>query len=371
MSLPRLRLSELGSDPVSVLRLVNHFDRIDETADDPVELVRASAVVAECPVEARWGAGTVIRYDAGGHQMPTVESDPASSPAARVRLERPGPPNPLDAIIVDRLRRLLDRRVATPHLGDPALVEIVISSTQDRADRARAIRLLGLDETRDIRVLAVSSDSPDALRMVTEVLAGERIRIAHLGGTVAVLYQGSAAARPLSDALEAQISAAYPTPLATDAGPGPWIGIGSGTGIFSAPKSWQEALRALRFASSTGYGRRAIAYERLSVLELLAELPLDRVLQNRDVVRINEIAGAASGALEVSTAEAFCVFGSLRRTAEELHVHHSTVANRLAHLAERMGWDFDDPMDRFMATLVLMVRRISLSARTLEEHDAP
>ena len=38
---------------------------------------------------------------------------------------------------------------------------------------------------------------------------------------------------------------------------------------------------------------------------------------------------------------------------------------------EQMGWDFDDPMDRFMATLVLMVRRISLSAAALAEADSP
>ena len=114
-----------------------------------------------------------------------------------------------------------------------------------------------------------------------------------------------------------------------------------------------------------------IAYERLSVLELLADLPLDRVLRNPDVQRVNEFAATAAGALEVSTVEAFFVFGSLRRTAEELHVHHSTVASRLANLTARMGWDFDDPMDRFMATLVFMVRRIALSTTELADDDVP
>jgi hypothetical protein len=69
--------------------------------------------------------------------------------------------------------------------------------------------------------------------------------------------------------------------------------------------------------------------------------------------------------LQVETAEAFCVFGSLRRTAEELHLHHSTVAARLARIEAELGWDLDDPLDRFSATLVLMVRRIALSSAEL------
>ena len=150
---------------------------------------------------------------------------------------------------------------------------------------------------------------------------------------------------------------------------GPWVGIGSGGNVFGASTSWHEALRALRFASSTGYGRRAVAYERLSSLELLADLPMDRVRRNRDVARINEIASSPTGALEVQTMEAFFVFGSLRRTAAELHVHHSTVAARLAHVQAQMGWDLDDPMDRFLATLVLMVRRIALSSAELADAD--
>jgi hypothetical protein len=327
-------------------------------------------MLAECPVSVKPDGGPAISYDAAGQPVP-VPAD--VDPPVDVWLHREGAPHTLDTVIVDRLRRILSRRAAVgaPHLGDPALVEIVISAKEDRAHRGRAIRLLGFDESRDIRVLAVSTDSPTTLRLVLDSLSGERVRSATLGRTAAVLYQGAAEARPLSETLEAAIATAFPTPLAVGATRGPWVGIGSRTGIFSAAHSWDEALGALRFASSTGYGRHVIAYERLSALELLADLPPEQVRGNRDIARINEIAASAGGALDVSTVEAFCVFGSLRRTAEELHVHHSTVASRLTHVAEQMGWDFDDPMDRFMATLVLMVRRISLSAATLAEDDLP
>ncbi len=338
-------LDALGDDPASVLVIVNHFDRLEGSA--PERLIAAATHLTGCPVDVQW-----------------TDGQPA------VSINRDGPAHPLDAVVVDRLRRAL-RPVDPLHLADPALVEVVISAKEQPADRGRAIRLLGLDEARDLVVLAVSTHMPrETLRLVESVLPG-RYSSATIGHTIAVLCQGVAETRALTEVLEQTIAAAHPAPMATGADRGPWIGIGCSVGVFAASESWRQALRALRFASSTGYGRRAIAYERLSVLELLADLAPEQVLANRDIARINEIAATPSGAVEVGAVEAFCVFGSLRRTAEELHVHHSTVAARLAHVAEQMGWDFDDPMDRFMATLVLMVRRISLSAAALAEADSP
>lgn len=94
------------------------------------------------------------------------------------------------------------------------------------ADLVRAARLLGFDESRDVRVLAVSTDSPDAVAAVLGVLGGERVRTATMGTTVAVLHQGARDGRSLSDALEDAIGAAFPVP---GSGRGPWVGIGSAT----------------------------------------------------------------------------------------------------------------------------------------------
>ncbi|MUL63354.1 PucR protein [Mycobacterium sp. CBMA 234] len=338
-----LRLAELGSDPESVLRLVRFFDGLDATGVDAV--LRAAEEVAGCPVRVRW-AGLV----------------------REVWLDRDGPGHPLDGVLLDRVRHTLgtvSSRVP-PSFGDPALVEVVLSSRERAEDRARAIRLLGLDETRDVRVLAVSAQSsPEALRVITSVLSSVSIRTADLGTATAVLCQGATNARALSDELDQAIIAAFPAPLPVGADRGPWVGIGAAGRVFAAPTSWEQALRALRFASSTGFGRRAVAYERLSALELLAELPPDATRGNHALTRINEIAATPTGRLQVETAEAYCVFGSLRRTAEELHVHHSTVAARLAHIESQLGWDMDDPLDRFSATLVLMIRRIALSSAEL------
>lgn len=88
--------------------------------------------------------------------------------------------------------------------------------------------------------------------------------------------------------------------------------------MLAAATSWEQARRALRFASSTWFGRRVIAFDRLGSLDLLADLPVQRLLGTRDVMRVNEFAATETGKAAVDTLEAFCVFGSLRRTAAEL-----------------------------------------------------
>lgn len=372
MSAPRL--SALGADPESMLTLVTYFDELNESAANAEAVVRFAALLAECPVGSRWASGAVVRFDGAGradHEGAAPSEPPPEDNEPAVWLERSGPAHPLDPVLLDRLRHAL-RAVTTrvgvaPRIGDPALLEVVLSGKERLEDRARAIRLLGLDENRELRVVAVSAYSPpDALRVILRELRGMAVRSATIGNATAVVCQGAHDTRAISDTLDAAIVKEFPAPLSAGSGRGPWVGIGAGGGVFAAPASWEQALRALRFASSTGYGRRAVAYERLSSLEILTELPLDRTQRNPTLARINEIAATAAGAIQISTVEAFCVFGSLRRTADELHVHHSTVAARLARVEAQMGWDLDDPMDRFSATLVLMVRRIALSSAELD-----
>lgn len=372
MSHEQLRMSELRSDSVSVLRIISYFDELGESAANADTVVRSAALLAECPVGARWSSGTVIRYDALGD--PLDESIPVESVRREpeVWLERGGAERPLDSVLLDRLRHTL--RVAAarsgatdgPRLGDPALLEVVLSDKERREDRLRAVGLLGLDPAREIRVLAVSSaSSAPAVELISRTCSGRMVHSVAVGNLTALLLQDGADGRALADRLHAAIVAEHPRPTNPSGDRGPWVGIGERLSVYAAPTSWKQARRALRFASSTGYGRRAVAYGRLSSLELLAELPLERILHDRDVARINAIAASATGAQEVATLEAFCVFGSLRRTAAELHVHHSTVAARLARLESEMGWDLDDSMDRFMATLVLMIRRMALSSTDL------
>ncbi|MGW2665184.1 PucR family transcriptional regulator [Nocardia tengchongensis] len=459
------RLSELGDDAAAVLRIIAYFDAFDESAANADTVIRAAALLAECPAGATWPAGPTIRYDAAGRLLPAQPAPPApAGPDPVVWLERPallgeehqllpdqrerqvlsdrdvrwtasdqrgqaGPdqrarrarpdrptqigqvgvqpaasaPHPLDDVVLDRLRHCLRvvsaRQVANPlRMDDPALLEVVLSEKERREDRVRAMRLLGLDPGRATRVLGVAGPgAAEAVRIIGEHVPVSRQAV--IGSITAVLVQdfgppgvmtdgragsgsgGSGAAgtagetaavgpgrpsmvdRGLSDTLNAAVVQAFPASQAGAAGP--WIGVGERLPAYAAATSWEQARRALRFASSTWHGRRVIAFERLGALELLADLPVQRLLGTADVMRISEFAATEAGALAVDTLEAFCVFGTLRRTATELHLHHSTVAARIAQVEAVMGWDVDDALDRFTATLVLFVRRMALSSAQL------
>ncbi|MFE2954809.1 PucR family transcriptional regulator [Nocardia tengchongensis] len=471
------RLSELGDDAAAVLRIIAYFDAFDESAANADTVIRAAALLAECPAGATWPAGPTIRYDAAGRLLPAQPTGPdpvgpdptvwlerptlpgdqhltlpdqvarqvlpgAGGRGTSERSGRPGPegvqpwgaaPHPLDDVVLDRLRHCLRvvsaRQVANPlRMDDPALLEVVLSEKERREDRVRAMRLLGLDPGRATRVLAVAGPgAAEAVRIIGEHVPIQRHAV--IGATTAVLVQdlapfdgresvaaqghrsASAAAtrtvadnaasagrtpgatgiarpagsgggagmldgvgaagpgrpsmvdRGLSDTLNAAVVQAFP---ASQAGAvGPWIGVGERLPAYAAATSWEQARRALRFASSTWHGRRVIAFERLGALELLADLPVQRLLGTADVMRISEFAATEAGALAVDTLEAFCVFGTLRRTATELHLHHSTVAARITQVEAVMGWDVDDALDRFTATLVLFVRRMALSSAQL------
>ncbi|NKY42186.1 PucR family transcriptional regulator [Nocardia cerradoensis] len=363
---PRLR--ELGADPAAVLRLIRYFDGFDESDSNADTVVRAAALLAECPAAASWPSGTVIRYDAAGRPLPAVMPPPEATGEPAVWLERTGAAHALDAVLVDRLRHCLrvvavrGSAAAPTGLDDPALLEVVLSEKQRREDRVRAMRLLGIDPAQPTRVLAVSG--PGAAEAVRIIGArGRVVRSAVIGATTAVLIQDRETCRELSDVLNSAVVQEFPASR-RGAG-GPWVGMGERLPAYAAATSWEQARRALRFASSTWHGRRVVAYERLGSLALLGELPVQRLLGTSDVLRVNAFAATEAGALAVDTLEAFCVFGSLRRTAAELHLHHSTVAARIAQVEAVMGWDVDEALDRFMATLALMVRRIALSSAEL------
>ncbi|MER5617141.1 helix-turn-helix domain-containing protein [Streptomyces sp. NPDC002215] len=363
-------MSELGADPASMMRIISYFDELGESAADADTVVRSAAVLAECSVGSRWPSGTVIRYGALGD--PLDGRDTHGGPMMQdleVWIERSGVDHALDPVLLDRLRhtlRMVDVTSASRadlRLGDPAMIEVILSDKERREDRVRAVELLGLDPGRDLRVLAIyAEDAGPVAELLERTCPARFVRSVTSGNLTVILMQAPFERRRLCDVLHAAIVAEHPASQRPSGGRGPWVGIGERVSVHAAPTSWIQARRALRFASSTVYGRRAVEFGRLGPLDLLADVPLERLLENRGVARINALAASASGAQDVDTLEAFCVYGSLRRTAAELHVHHSTVASRLTHVEAAMDWDLGDSIDRFTATLVLMLRRMALSS---------
>ena len=375
-----LRLSALDSDAEAAVRVIAYFDRLVERAATPGEVVRATAALAECVVG--WASSDspdspdagALRFAPNGAEVgaevpiqssasaPVDPSDSAST--ARVWLERPGTSAPLDDLVLERLAltaRLLGsarRRTPAPNLADPALVELVLAEREAREDRARAVHLLGLAAGLPVRVLAVRpapgrDPIAEAVALVSPARGPRTVRVAAIGEVAAVLLQPPAGADALPPVLRAVLAGQDNSSVAALGGAAPPL---------DARRSWHQAQLALRFAVPGTTDAAFIEHDALGTLALLAELPAQRLRTEPDVLALDALASTRAGALDVAALEAFCRTGSLRQAAAELHLHHSSVAARLARVEQAVGWRLDTPGDRFRARLAVVARLLAGSA---------
>ncbi|KUO20294.1 helix-turn-helix domain-containing protein [Streptomyces dysideae] len=91
-------------------------------------------------------------------------------------------------------------------------------------------------------------------------------------------------------------------------------------------------------------------------MALLAEVPQDTVRGNADVAAIARIADDSPEDLE--TLGTYCATGSLRRAADLLHLHHSSVARHLEQTGKTLGIDLTEPTGLLRARLALTAWRL-------------
>ena len=337
------RLSQLDSQAEGALRVVMFYDTLMRRRVDLPELARASAGLAECVTGIRLhGTGRTIRSSPDGRQAP-APPPPASTTATvpitldeeeigTVWLERPGPPGPLDDLLLDRLAIAAAAVVerygpARTTMADPALVELAISADSDQAARARALRLLGFAADLPVRVAAVRSQLP----------------LDQVGGLVCP-------ARPVKAAPLADVGVILATTLDPARFPS---GVRAGIAAADSPdRSWRQARTALRFTTPR---QPVVHYTDLGVLALLAQVPQDAARDNADVAAIARMAGNPE---DLETLDTYCATGSLRRAADLLHLHHSSVARRLDQLGKTLGIDLTEPTGLTRARLALTAWRL-------------
>ena len=98
------------------------------------------------------------------------------------------------------------------------------------------------------------------------------------------------------------------------------------------------------------------AFARISLaLVHRAEVPQDTARDNADVAAIARIAGNAE---DLETLDAYCATGSLRRAAELLHLHHSSIARRLEQIAKTLDIELTEPTGLIRARLALTAWRL-------------
>lgn len=425
-----LRLSALDADAATAVRVIAHFEALLGGALDPVTLTRSTAGLAGCAAGLELPDGRTVRFAPDGAALAgapgCVSGRVDLEPAGRVWLERPGVPGPFDELVLEWMAiaaRVLagrPRPARTPRAADPALVELVLSGREAVEDRARALRLLGLEPGTPLRVIAVAADTGAGTGTGTGTDAGVEavallgrgalrgtVRVARVGSLGAVLVQrrggtsggedapggegtsgGRGASGPAPDGTGTGTCTGTASPAAelraamrerardrsTARGPAPGtrVGIGSGADPLDAHTSWAQARSALRFAVA-GAPQEAVAdHDELGPLALLADIPVERLRAQADVRRLGRLGDPAHGERGGSAAgqarpggellaalAAFCRTGSLRQAAAELHLHHSSVAARLAHVEKELGWRLRDPQDRFRAQLALYALRLA------------
>jgi DNA-binding PucR family transcriptional regulator len=129
--------------------------------------------------------------------------------------------------------------------------------------------------------------------------------------------------------------------------------VRAGIGAAERPdRSWQEARTALRFTTPR---RPAVHYHDLGALALLAQVPQDVARDNADVAALALMADNPEG---LETLDAYCETGSLRRAADLLHLHHSSVARRLEQIGQGLGTDLTEPTGLMRARLALTAWRL-------------
>jgi hypothetical protein len=98
-----------------------------------------------------------------------------------------------------------------------------------------------------------------------------------------------------------------------------------------------------------------VHHDDLGALALLAEIPQDAARDNPDVAAIARMAATPE---DLETLDAYCTAGSLRRAADLLYLHHSSVARRLDQLGKTLGIDLTEPTGLTRARLALTAWRL-------------
>ena len=348
------KLSALDADAETAIRVIAYFDTLVERRATVVEVVRATAGLADCVVGVEVDGRPPLRHGADGKPATgsaAVTGEAAIGSSGRVWLERPDGPRPLDELVLERCAitiRVLEPPRHTPHLADPALVELVLSGREAPEDRARAVKLLGLAPDRPLRIAAVEcgpglDPGAEAVRLVARTGRHVPVRVGIVGRRAALVLQPPDAPG-LAEASSGR------------GGGDVRLGLGGVVDGLEAHASWQQAQQALRFTSAE---HRVVDFAELGATALLAEVPVELLRRDADVTALNALAATPSGRLDVAALEAFCVSGSLRKAAESLHLHHSSVAARLARAEDVLGWSLDTPHGRFRTMVALLARRLA------------
>jgi hypothetical protein len=226
---------------------------------------------------------------------------------------------------------------------------------------AEAVRRSGLRPGRPLVAVAARPQpggdvGPEALgETLARTLAGSGVsaRSTVIGRSAAVVAE----AGPGMDALLAA-AAQDLTRL------GVKIEMGAGTAgpATSLHASWRQAGQALLLRPVMAPGAPVTHFEELGVLHLLADIPTDDLARYPDVVRVAGLEASGAPVSDLDLLERYLATMSLRQTARQVLLHHTTVQYRLKRIEHQLGVDLQDPAARLRTQIAILLYRIERAA---------
>lgn len=323
-----VRLDALDPDAGAALRVIAYFDDLVAHGAGLPAIVRGAAILAACPaalvapgqqIRVRIGPGGVAGVP--GPRDPAWPWTPIAPDGGELWLERDGDPSPVDEMVLERAA---------------AAIASVRSSGGGRGAR----RSTAADV--DVSILIDPGASPEA-----RAAAAARRQ-----------WSPTTRVRAIASRAGVRLGAAE-----DPVGGGDRVGVGPSGPPDQLPASAAAARLALRLTADgtpADPGPRVVHAEDAGGLLVLAAAIGPTTPRHGDVVILDRLAADHPWLLPTLTATA--EQASLRGAAAVLHVHHSTLQERIGHADRLLGWTVGDPMGRLRLQLALALRRLHRTA---------
>ena len=327
-----VKLGVVDGEAAGALRVIDMFDRLVEERATAAAVVRAAAQLAGAAAGLHdAGRGITCRFDTEGRQIPGAASaagpraDVRGQPGSFVWLERSAQRGPLDALILERAARAVQALTRSPaHRSADEALRIACDPSASAEERRDAAARLGLSGP----VTVVVSDAPTL----------PAPHVTRLGPHCVAVLRG-------------------PVDLPGDVR----LGAAAAEDAEGLPRALEQARTALSLADRVGgAGPPQVDYADLGALAAVAEqVPPHAAKDVGDVRRLD--AALSKRPWAIDTLQAVLDRPSLRQAAASLHIHHSTLQERLAWLASQLGFGLARPGGRQRASAAVLLWRIGQS----------
>lgn len=307
--------------------------------------------------------------DVGDAEVVAASVDDAGGRIGACWLDQGEEPwRPIDELVVQRLSsaaainslRLRDERATRSRLDYAALEQLLSTPMTDEA-AAEALRRAGLRPGRALMALAARPQpggnvGPEALAQTLS----RSLEQAGLSSRSSVIGRSAAIVVEASDTIDEVLreAAANMSRLGVNIE----VGAGASGPASALHTSWRQAAQALLLRPVMALATPVTHFEELGVLHLLAEIPTDDLARYPDVVRVAGLEATGAPVSDLDLLERYLATMSLRQTAQQVLLHHTTVQYRLKRIEQHLGVELQDPAARLRTQIAILLYRIERAA---------